>query len=112
MRVSFSMLMYYDECVMRLKVCQKLRIFHHRGFHWFLSCAMACHSLKRVPCPLPSCFTSIRESACVAHTSSTLHTPMRLGGGDRPWVSHLELDLSKWYSDSSKGFKLKNVGRH
>ena len=57
--VSFSMLMYYSERIMRLKIRLEVKssaILDLIGSNQFLSYPMAVILLKVVPCPLPSCF--------------------------------------------------------
>ena len=68
--VSFSMLMYYNEHIMRVIVYWKLHLLPS----WTqLVLTSFCHVLnssvillKVVPCPLPSCFRSIQLNSCVS----------------------------------------------
>ena len=54
--VSFSLLMYYSKCIMRLQVCEKsLGLVGSNQFFCILSWVIL---LMVVPCPLPSYLTA------------------------------------------------------
>ena len=91
--VSFSMLMYYNEHIMRLKVYWKLNLPPSWTYAVLTSFCCILNScvilLKVVPCPLPSCFSS----RSLSPPSTPHHPTAKITGCRSPKFGPLYLQL-------------------